>query len=64
MQKTQQRDNYLVTPNKKEYQTISPKYQSIFFHGFHDTNVIFLAYYQEIFIFVATHSNFCDLAIF
>jgi len=30
MQKTQQRDNYLVTPNKKEYQTISPKYQSIF----------------------------------
>ena len=30
MQKTQQRDNYLVTPNKKEYQIISPKYQSIF----------------------------------
>ena len=30
MQKTQQRDNYLVTPTKKEYEIISPKYKNVF----------------------------------
>jgi len=30
MQKTQQIDNYLVTPIKEEYKKISPKYQNVF----------------------------------
>ena len=35
------------------------KYQSLpFFHYFHYTNVIFLAYYQKIFIFLVTHCDF------
>ena len=36
----------------------------LFFHGFHNTEVIFLAYYPKLFILVATHSNFLDAAIF
>ena len=30
MQRTQQRDNYLVTLTKKEYEIISPKYKNVF----------------------------------
>ena len=33
-------------------------------HGFHNTKVIVLAYNQKLFIFVATHFNFLDPAIF